>query len=237
MKIALIGYGKMGHMIEEIAKKRGHEIVSIIDINNKEEIGSEAFSMADVAIEFTVPGEAWENINKSWQAGVPVVSGTTGWKKSAEEINDAINRYDSALLWSSNFSLGVNIFFEINRQLAKIMSNYPYEVSITEIHHTQKKDAPSGTAITIAEDIISNNDKKEGWTLQGDAKSNEISVTAIREGNVPGTHIVDYKSAQDKIEIKHEAYSREGFALGAVIAAEFLAGKKGLFTMRDILKF
>ena len=236
MKIALIGYGKMGHMIEDIAKSRGHEIVSVIDVNNEKDIEGEAFASADVAIEFTVPSEAWHNINKSWQAGVPVVSGTTGWKKSNDEICNAIKKYDSALLWSSNFSLGVNIFFEINRKLAQIMNNYPYEVSLTEIHHTQKKDAPSGTAITLAEDIISNNDKKKSWTLQGDATDEEISITAIREGTVPGTHIVDYKSAQDKIEIKHEAYSREGFALGAVIAAEFIVGKKGLFTMIDILK-
>lgn len=237
MKIALIGYGKMGHMIEEIAKQRGHEIVSIIDIDNKADIEGDRYATADVAIEFTIPGEAWTNINKSWQAGVPVVSGTTGWKKSPEEINDAIKRYDSALLWSSNFSLGVNIFFELNRHLAQIMNNYPYEVTITEVHHTQKKDAPSGTAITLAEEIISCNSHKKGWRMQGEPTDEDISITSIRQGTVPGTHIVDYTSAQDKIEIKHEAFSREGFALGAVIAAEFLAGKKGLYTMKDILKF
>ncbi len=241
MKIALIGYGKMGHIIERIALERGHEIVSKVDVDNQEEFESEAFASADVAIEFTVPTKAVENYRKAWAAGVPVVSGTTGWNAVLPELKDeiAINGY--TLFWASNFSLGVNLFFELNKRLAQMMNRYAnYDVAMTEIHHTEKKDAPSGTAITLAEGILENLDRKTEWFLvesQQSTVNSRLRIEALREGKVPGTHIVKYDSEVDSITIMHEAKSREGFALGAVVAAEFLMGKpSGFYSMTDLMK-
>jgi 4-hydroxy-tetrahydrodipicolinate reductase len=241
MKIALIGYGKMGHIIERIALERGHEVVSKVDVDNQEEFESEAFASADVAIEFTVPAKAVENYRKAWAAGVPVVSGTTGWNAVLPELKEEIAANGYTLFWASNFSLGVNLFFELNRRLAQMMNRYAnYDVAMTEIHHTEKKDAPSGTAITLAEGVLENLDRKEEWVLvdgQESADGGRLGIVALREGKVPGTHIVSYDSAVDTITIKHEAKSREGFALGAVVAAEFLVGKPaGFYSMVDLIK-
>ena len=241
MKIALIGYGKMGHIIERIALERGHEVVSKVDVDNQEEFDSEAFASADVAIEFTVPTKAVENYRKAWAAGVPVVSGTTGWNAVLPELKKEIAEKGYTLFWASNFSLGVNLFFELNKRLAAMMNRYvDYDVDMTEIHHTEKKDAPSGTAITLAEGILENLDRKEEWVLvdgQQSADGGRLGIVALREGKVPGTHIVRYDSAVDTITIKHEAKSREGFALGAVVAAEFLVGKPaGFYSMIDLMK-
>lgn len=240
MKIALIGYGKMGHIIERIALERGHEIVSKVDVDNQEEFDSEAFASADVAIEFTVPAKAVENYRKSWAAGVPVVSGTTGWNSVLPELKEEIAANGYTLFWASNFSLGVNLFFELNKRLAQMMNRYTnYDVAMTEIHHTEKKDAPSGTAITLAEGILENLDRKSEWVLvdsQQSTDNSQLGIEALREGKVPGTHIVKYDSAVDSITIKHEAKSREGFALGAVVAAEFLVGKPaGFYSMADLM--
>lgn len=240
MKIALIGYGKMGHIIERIALERGHEIVSKVDVDNQEEFESEAFASADVAIEFTVPAKAVENYRKAWAAGVPVVSGTTGWISVLPELKEEIVAKGYTLFWASNFSLGVNLFFELNKRLAQMMNRYAnYDVAMTEIHHTEKKDAPSGTAITLAEGILENLDRKSEWVLvdsQQSTDNSQLGIEALREGKVPGTHIVKYDSAVDSITIKHEAKSREGFALGAVVAAEFLVGKPaGFYSMADLM--
>ena len=241
MKIALIGYGKMGHIIERIALERGHEIVSKVDVDNQDEFESETFASADVAIEFTVPNKAVENYRKAWAAGVPVVSGTTGWNAVLPELKEEIAANGYTLFWASNFSLGVNLFFELNRRLAQMMNRYAnYDVAMTEIHHTEKKDAPSGTAITLAEGVLENLDRKEEWVLvdsQQSTVNSQLGIEALREGKVPGTHIVSYDSAVDTITIKHEAKSREGFALGAVVAAEFLVGKPaGFYSMSDLIK-
>ena len=240
MKIALIGYGKMGHIIERIALERGHEIVSKVDVDNQDEFDSEAFASADVAIEFTVPAKAVENYRKSWAAGVPVVSGTTGWNSVLPELKEEIAANGYTLFWASNFSLGVNLFFELNKRLAQMMNRYAnYDVAMTEIHHTEKKDAPSGTAITLAEGILENLDRKSEWVLvdsQQSTDNSQLGIEALREGKVPGTHIVKYDSVVDSITIKHEAKSREGFALGAVVAAEFLVGKPaGFYSMADLM--
>ena len=241
MKIALIGYGKMGHIIERIALERGHEVVSIVDVDNQEEFESEAFASADVAIEFTMPAKAVENYRRAWAAGVPVVSGTTGWNAVLPELKEEIAKKGYTLFWASNFSLGVNLFFELNKRLAAMMNRYAdYDVAMTEIHHTEKKDAPSGTAITLAEGILGNLDRKAEWALVGGQQSivdNQLPIEAVREGKVPGTHIIKYDSAVDSITITHEAKSREGFALGAVVAAEFLVGKPaGFYSMFDLMK-
>ena len=225
MKIALIGYGKMGKTIEQIALGRGHQIVSIVDINNPEEIHSDKFKSADVAIEFTTPATAFNNYMQCFAAGIPVVSGTTGWLDKIGQVKD-------------NFSIGVNIFFAINKYLAKIMNNFSaYDIKMMETHHIHKLDAPSGTAITLAEGIIENVDRKDRWTLETAEKTTDIPIHAIRKGEVPGIHEITYESDVDTISIKHDAKSRAGFALGAVIAAEFTAGKKGFLGMDDMLKF
>lgn len=238
MKIALIGYGKMGKTIEKIAVERGHEIVSRIDIDNLEEFDSEAFKSAAVAIEFTRPETAISNIRKCFAAKVPVVCGTTGWSKDIEAVKLEMMQADATLFWASNFSLGVNIFFAVNKYVAKIMNQFPdYNVAMTEIHHTQKLDAPSGTAITLAEGILENIDRKTAWTNEHENMPTDIAITAIREGEVPGTHSIYYTSEVDTISITHEAKSRQGFAFGAVVAAEFTAGKKGFLSMNDMLKF
>ena len=240
MKIALIGYGKMGHIIERIALERGHEIVSKVDVDNQEAFASEAFASADVAIEFTVPSKAVENYRKAWAVGVPVVSGTTGWNAVLPELKEEIAKKGYTLFWASNFSLGVNLFFELNKRLAQMMNRYAnYDVAMTEIHHTEKKDAPSGTAITLAEGILENLDRKSEWVLvdsQQSTVNSQLGIEALREGKVPGTHIIKYDSEVDSITITHEAKSREGFALGAVVAAEFLVGKPaGFYSMTDLM--
>jgi len=238
MKIALIGYGKMGKIIERIALERGHNIVSIIDIDNKNDFDSEAFKSADVAIEFSVPQVAVDNIKSAFKAGVPIVSGTTGWSDALPELKKLIDANGYTLFWASNYSLGVNIFSAANVFLAKLMNSYPnYNVEMTEIHHTQKLDAPSGTAITLAEGILENLERKTNWTKEVETKPTDLAIKSIREGQVPGIHTIRYESDVDSIEITHDAKSREGFALGAVVAAEFTAGKKGLLGMHDLMKF
>ena len=238
MKIVLIGYGKMGKTIEQIALNRGHQIVSIVDINNPEEFQSANFKSADVAIEFTTPATAFDNYMKSFAAGVPVVSGTTGWLDRIGEIKEKCEKEGKTFFYASNFSIGVNIFFALNKYLAKIMNNFPsYNISMTETHHIHKLDAPSGTAITLAEGIIENVDRKDRWTLETAEQPTDLPIHAIREGEVPGIHEVTYESDVDYISIKHDAKSRAGFALGAVVAAEFTAGKKGFLGMDDMLKF
>ena len=238
MKIALIGYGKMGKTIERIALERGHEIVSVIDIDNLDDFESAAFKSADVAIEFTVPKVALSNYRRAFAAGVAVVSGTTGWTDELPALKKEIDETGKTLFWSSNFSLGVNIFMAVNKYLATIMNQFPnYNVEMTEVHHTQKLDAPSGTAITLAEGILENLNRKTSWVKETQTKPEEMAIKSIREGQVPGIHTIRYESEVDSIEITHEAKSREGFALGAVVAAEFTAGKKGLLGMGDMLKF
>ena len=230
MKIALLGYGKMGQVIERIATERGHEIVLKKDENNT----FEGLSNADVAIDFSVPSAAVNNISNCFHANVPVVSGTTGWLEHYDEMVALCAAKNGGFISSSNFSLGVNIFFELNEYLAKIMSKFDsYSVEMEEIHHTQKLDAPSGTAISLAKGVIENS-SYTNWTLEN-PEANQIHIDAKRIGNFPGTHTVTYNSAVDAIEIKHTAHNREGFALGAVIAAEWLAGKHGIFTMKDVL--
>lgn len=237
MKLALIGYGKMGREIEQIAQKRGHEIVSIIDIDNQADFESEAFRSADVAIEFTVPSVAMANYRKCFAADVPVVSGTTGWLENLPEIKEACSN-GKTFFYASNFSLGVNIFFALNKYLAKIMNGFPaYEVSMEEVHHIHKLDAPSGTAITLAEGLIEEIDRKTGWVEGKKAAPDEIGITAVRRDEVPGIHSITYESDVDSICITHDAKSRKGFALGAVVAAEFTCGKKGFLTMKDMLPF
>ena len=237
MKLALIGYGKMGRKIEKIALSRGHKIVSIIDVDNQNDFTSEAFKSADVAIEFTMPTVAIQNYRKAFEAHVPVVSGTTGWLEHLPEIKNACEN-GATFFYASNFSLGVNIFFAVNKYLGKIMKGFPsYQVKIEETHHIHKLDAPSGTAITLAEDIIKTIGRKNKWTGNQDAKDDEIEIKSIREGEIPGIHTVIYESDVDTIKITHDAKSRAGFALGAVIAAEFTCGKKGFLTMQDMLKF
>lgn len=238
MKIALVGYGKMGKAIEQIARERGHEIVSIIDINNPQDFASEAFRSADVAIEFTSPATAYGNYLKCFEASVPVVSGTTGWLDKMPEIKRMCREEGKTFFYASNFSIGVNIFFAVNKYLAKIMNNFPsYDVRMTEVHHVHKLDAPSGTAITLAEGILENIDRKERWTLNTAEAPTDLPIQAIREGEVPGIHEITYESEADIISIKHDAKSRAGFALGAVLAAEFTAGKKGFLGMSDMFHF
>ena len=228
----------MGKIIERIALERGHEIVSIIDIDNREDFKSDAFKSADVAIEFTVPQVALDNYQQAFEAGVAVVSGTTGWVDQQEKVKADVLKNGYTLFWSSNFSLGVNIFMAVNKYLAKIMNRFPeYNVEMTEVHHTQKLDAPSGTAITLAEGILDNIDRKTGWVKEIQQNDNELAIKSIREGQVPGIHTIRYESFADIIEITHDAKSREGFALGAVLAAEFTCGKKGFLGMNDMLNF
>ena len=230
MKIALLGYGKMGKEIEKIALERGHEIV----LRKTEDNDYSGLELADVAIDFSIPTAATENISTCFNYNIPVVSGTTGWLERYDEMVVLCNEKNGAFLYGSNFSVGVNLFFELNSYLAKLMANIKeYNVSMEEIHHTQKLDAPSGTAISLAQGIIAETDYKQ-WTMDN-ANTNEIYIDAKRIEDVPGTHSVFYKSTVDEIEIKHTAFSRQGFALGAVIAAEWILGKKGIFTMKDVL--
>ena len=252
MKIALVGYGKMGKTIEQIALSRGHEIVSIIDINNPEDFQSDAFKSADVAIEFTTPATAFNNYMKCFEAGVPVVSGTTGWLDRLDEVKQICEKEGKTFFYASNFSVGVNIFFALNKYLAKIMNGFPqYSVCMQETHHVHKLDAPSGTAITLAEEIIDNIDRKKDWKRgvtywtedghhdEGDANitDEDLVINCVRDGEVPGIHAVMYDSDADMITIEHSAHSRKGFALGAVLAAEFTANHSGLLTTSDLFKF
>lgn len=238
MKIALIGYGRMGHEIEKIAIERGHEIVSIIDKDNQADFDSPQFKSADVAIEFSMPSSALDNYKKCFAAGVPVVAGTTGWLDSIEDVKNMCKNGDNTFFYASNYSIGVNIFFILNKYLAKIMNNYPnYNVKMEETHHIHKLDAPSGTAITLAEGLIENIDSKKSWNIETERNNEDIAIHCIREGEVPGIHEIVYKSEVDTLSIKHDAKSRKGFALGAVIAAEFVKGKKGFLGMNDMLKF
>lgn len=238
MKIALIGYGKMGKAIEEIAVQRNHTIVLKIDINNTDTFTKENLQQCDVAIEFTSPHSAVENISKCLDAGIPTISGSTGWLEQWPFIKNKCESLNGALLYASNFSVGVNIFFELNKKLAQLMSNQPdYEVSMGEIHHTQKKDAPSGTAITLAEQIMENIPAKKKWINDVAKYPNELSIISKRIDPAPGTHSIKYFSPIDEIEIIHTAHSRTGFATGAVLAAEFMAGKKGIYSMKDVLGF
>jgi 4-hydroxy-tetrahydrodipicolinate reductase len=236
MKIVLIGYGKMGKTIEEIALAAGDEIVLKIWLENKEEFTTENIQRADVAIEFTDPHSAVDNIKKCLDAGIPVVSGTTGWLKYMDEVRSYCSKKNGAFLYASNFSIGVNLFFALNEYLAELMhSHSEYNVSMEEVHHTQKKDAPSGTAITLAEQVLEKIKNKKSWVNEASKNPSELSIVSKRIDEVPGIHMIRYESPADFIEITHSAYNRKGFAEGALLAAKFMAGKKGIFTMKDVL--
>jgi 4-hydroxy-tetrahydrodipicolinate reductase len=236
MKIALLGYGKMGKAIEEIAVSRGHEIVLKVNIDNLEDNTIENIRKADVVIEFTGPESAFENIKKCIEAGVPVVSGSTGWLNKYEEAKNFCEAKNGTFLYASNFSVGVVIFFAVNERLAELMAAQPqYDVSIREIHHTAKLDAPSGTAITLAEQVLERSSFKKNWVKEQGLNKDELSIFSERIDPAPGTHHVKYSSEIDEIEIIHTAHSRKGFAGGAVLAAEFIKDRKGIFSMRDVL--
>lgn len=235
MNIALIGYGKMGKEIEAIALERGHKIVTIVTSSNKQKLTDGSLAEAEVAIEFTGPDTAFDHVAACFRAGLPVVCGTTGWNDRLDKAKTLCTKLGGSFLPSSNFSVGVNLFFELNKKLAAFMNHHPeYDVIIEETHHLQKKDAPSGTAITLAEQAVSGLDRKQGWQLN--AMSSELlSIIALREEGVPGTHKVKYTSGIDDLELIHTAHNRKGFALGAVIAAEFIRGKSGVFSMQEVL--
>lgn len=251
MKIALIGYGKMGKMIEQIAISRGHEIVSIIDVDNQQDFDSEAFASADVAIEFTAPQAAYGNYLRAFSKGVKVVSGSTGWmKEHGDDVRRMCSEEGKTLFWASNFSIGVAIFSAVNRYLAKIMNGFQqYGVEMEEVHHIHKLDHPSGTAITLADEVVDNIDRLNGWavgtvqnpdgSIEGtkDIEAGSLRIDSIRRGEVPGIHTIKYDSEADAITITHDAHSRQGFALGAVLAAEYTAEHNGLLTISDMFKF
>jgi 4-hydroxy-tetrahydrodipicolinate reductase len=238
MKIAIIGYGKMGKVIEKVANERGHEIVLKIDSNNTEQMTDGSLKQADVAIEFSRPESALENITACLKQSVPVAIGTTGWYDHFEEVKALCQENDCAMLPATNFSVGVNIFFELNRQLAKLIEQRPeYSAKIEETHHTEKLDSPSGTAITLAEDIIKEHGQYQEWKNQLTNQKAILDVISYREPKVPGTHTITYDSEIDSISIEHKAKNRAGFALGAVLAAEYIVDKTGVFTMKDVLNF
>ena len=238
MKIALIGYGKMGREIEKIALDRGNEIVAIIDIDNQADFDSPQFLSAEVAIEFTRPETAFANYQKCFERNIPVVAGTTGWLKHMDEVKQACEKDEQTFFYASNYSIGVNIFFAVNKYLAKIMNNFPaYDVCMEEIHHIHKLDSPSGTGITLAEGVLENIDRKKQWKEAETGNADDLLIHSKREGEVPGIHEIIYESEADIISIKHDAKSRKGFALGAVLAAEFVKGKKGFLTMNEMLDF
>lgn len=235
MKIAIIGYGRMGKEIESAAREKGHNIVAFIDNISDWEKQADLLKTANVAIEFSIPSSAPDNILRCFEKNLPVVSGTTAWLTRMDEIKNICFRQRQAFFYAPNFSIGVNVFFEVNRRLAQLMKDFPdYEISISETHHVLKADAPSGTAIRLADDIVAEIEHKKGWTGQ-EPDNEKIAIASIREGNITGSHTVTYESAFDKIEISHDAKSRKGFALGAVMAAEWIIGKKGCFGMSDLL--
>lgn len=235
MRVAIIGYGKMGHEIEQVLLDRGHSVALIIDQDNAHDLCAEKLAGVDVAIEFTTPTTAYSNVRTCIECGTPVVSGTTGWNDRLEELQELCREKDSTMIWSSNYSLGVNITFRLNRYLAELMNRFDgYNVAIEEIHHTQKKDAPSGTAISLANDILSRVERKQSWVNEPTDDAQAIGITSLREGMIPGTHTVTYTSEDDKIEVKHTLFSRRALALGAVVAAEFVAPRKGVFTIDDL---
>ena len=236
MKIALIGYGKMGKAIEEIALSRSHEVVLKIDIDNTADFTKENLIKADVAIEFTGPHSAYENVTKCIEFGIPLICGSTGWTEKLDEIKKLCMGKNGTFLYASNFSVGVNIFFELNKKLAALMALHSdYEIQLTEVHHTQKKDAPSGTAITLAEQILEKNSRKKNWVNHISDNPEELEILSERTDPAPGTHKIKYSSPVDDIEIIHTAHTRTGFALGAVLAAEYIKDKKGLFSMKEVL--
>ena len=236
MKVAILGYGKMGQIIEKIALERGHNILLKINQHNIDELNIDNLKKADVIIDFSTPESAKTNITLSIDANKPIISGTTGWLDDYKEVKDYCIKNDGAFLYASNFSLGVNLFFELNKNLAKLMKKHrQYQINLTEIHHSEKLDAPSGTAISLAEQIISESDIKNKWTINSENSDEELKIDAQRKGNITGTHSVNYKSETDSISIIHEAHSRNGFALGAIIAAEWIMSKKGVFSMHDVL--
>lgn len=236
MKVVLLGYGKMGKAIEDVALRRGHEVVLKIDEFNIEEFSRENARRADVAIEFTGPHSAYANVRRALEFGLPVVCGSTGWLEKLDLVKSFCTELNGSFIYSSNFSVGVNIFFEINKRLAKLLAAHKdYEVQVTEIHHTAKKDSPSGTAITIAEQILENMTRKKGWVNHISDNPEEIEIISERIDPAPGTHKVKYSSAIDDIEIIHTAHNRQGFALGAVLAAEYIHDKKGVYSMSDVL--
>lgn len=251
MKLALIGYGKMGRMIEQIARERGHEITCIIDIDNQQDFDSDAFRSAEVAIEFTAPHVAYDNYLKAWAQGVKVVSGSTGWlQEHGDDVRQACTTGGKTLFWASNFSVGVAVFSAVNKYLARIMNQFPqYDVRMEEVHHIHKLDHPSGTAITLAEQITEAIDRKDSWTLgtltQPDGTqvvehvpaSNELAIDSVRRDEVPGIHTIEYDCDADCIRLTHDAHSRRGFALGAVLAAEYTATHEGLLTTSDLFHF
>jgi 4-hydroxy-tetrahydrodipicolinate reductase len=231
-----VGYGKMGKAIEEIALQRGHEIVLKIDLHNAGDLTAANLQKADAAIEFTGPNSAFDNVMKCLAAGVPVVCGSTGWLQRLEEVKSYCGQQRGCFLYASNFSVGVNIFFEINKRLAELMKPHPdYEVSLEEIHHTQKKDAPSGTAVTLAEQLMGKINRKTKWVNNDSTKPEELAIISKRIDPAPGTHTVSYRSDIDTIDIIHTAHNRTGFATGAVLAAEFVKGKTGIFSMKEVL--
>ena len=236
MKIALIGYGKMGKAIEEIAVAKGHEILLKLDISNSEDFTTENLSKCDVAIEFTSPHSAVNNLKKCFAAGLPVVCGSTGWLAQWDEIASDCTLKNASMVYASNYSIGVNLFFELNTYLAKLMNKYTnYDVMLDEIHHTQKRDAPSGTAITLAEQVIANITRKKQWVNHLSNNTDELEIISERIDPAPGTHKIKYHSPIDDIEIIHTAHNRQGFAGGAVLAAEFVVGKKGIYSMKQVL--
>lgn len=236
MKIALIGYGKMGKAIEAIALQKGHTIGLKIDADNQDALTKENLQQQDVAIEFTNPNSAVKNIMACIDAGIPIVSGSTGWLDKWEKVKNYCTEKNGTLLYASNFSIGVNLFFEINKRLASLMAQHnEYDVTVEEIHHTEKKDAPSGTAITIAEQILSHNLHKTSWVNETATNADQLSIISKRIDPAPGTHHVKYSSPIDDIEIIHTAHNRSGFAMGAVMAATYIKDKKGIFTMQDVL--
>lgn len=235
MKILLVGYGKMGKTIERVALERGHEIAAKIDIDNRDDLNT---AEGDVAIEFSHPDAAFDNVKKCVERGIPVVCGTTGWLARKPEIENLVRQKNAAFFYASNYSLGVNVFFKLNEHLARMMNQFgAYDVSIDEVHHTEKKDAPSGTAISLAEGVLKHLERKTRWVGGSAGDKHDIAITSSRVADVPGTHTVTYASVIDDIEIKHTAHTREGFALGAVLVAEWIRDKKGVLNMDDFLKF
>ncbi len=237
MKIALIGYGRMGREIEKILHQRNHEVILKIDIDNLQDFTVQNLTKADVAIDFSIPDDAFNNIIKCFEAGIPIVCGTTGWLDKYDEVITICRKQNGTFFYASNYSIGVNLFFKLNRYLARLMNEHnEYNVEIEEVHHIHKLDAPSGTAIHLAESVINELDRKENWKLNESKEKNTLCIKAKRENEVPGIHKINYHSDVDFIEIMHSAKSRKGFAYGAVLAAEFISDKKGVFSMEDMMK-